>query len=467
MRVIPVLLSGGSGTRLWPLSRRSRPKQFLRIRDGNSLFQETMRRVRTALYDPKPIVVASNDHRFLIAEDIHETGIEADILLEPVPRNSCAAIAVACLQAMSRDEEAVVLVLASDHLIEDRDAFAASVEQAIEDAVAGYLVTFGIKPAGPATGYGYISPGEKLKACNRVQKFREKPDATTAEKLVKQGYLWNSGNFLFSAKRFLEELQRTEPAVLASARTAFDKRSSDLDFLRLDEESFASAKSISVDHAVLEKTDRAAVLPVDYGWSDIGNWDAVTPLMSVDQNQNATQGDTVFFDSNTNVVHSEDRLSALVGVDNLVVVSTRDAVLIANRNRAEDVKSLVDQLREAGRTEADEGVQVFRPWGNYTQLDHGENYQVKRIQVNQGGILSLQKHQYRSEHWVVVSGEAHVEIDGESRILKPNESAYIPCGAVHRLINREEEPLVLIEVQTGSYLGEDDIIRLEDIYNRN
>lgn len=465
MNVIPLILSGGSGTRLWPLSRTSKPKQFLSFTDGRSLFQETALRCRADIFDLRPIIVGADGHRFLLAEALLEVGVDADILLEPVARNSCAAIAVGCLEAMKRSKNATVLVLAADHHIPDTDAFTAAVAQGLADAESGHLITFGVRPGRPATSYGYILPGEPLARAATVVRFVEKPGPGQAARCLAEGYLWNSGNFLFRAAAFLEELERLQPDILAAADAALGEATKDLDFLRLGS-AFARAPSISVDYGVMEQTDRAAVLPVNYRWSDVGSWNAVSELVERDAQGNAVIGDATIVDGGDNLIHSQDRLTTMIGVDGMIVVSTRDCLLIAPKPRAEDVRSLVAGLQAQARKAALEGLQIFRPWGNYERLDMGEGYQVKRIVVKPGGVLSLQKHRHRTEHWVVVSGQAEVTIDGVVRTLMPGRSIHVPRGAVHRLANRETEPVILIEVQTGSYLGEDDIIRLEDAYNR-
>ncbi len=466
MTVIPLILSGGSGTRLWPLSRASKPKQFLGFGAEHSLFQDTALRCRGPIFDERPIVVGAHGHRFLLAEDLQEIGIPADILLEPVARNSCAAIAAGCLQALTRSPDALVLALAADHHIPDAAAFAAAVEAALPDAQAGRLVTFGIRPDRPVTSYGYILPGERLETAQAVARFVEKPDALQAARYLAEGYLWNSGNFLFSAAAFLAELEKLAPEVFAAVSQAHGRAHADLDFLRLDEAAFSAAPAIAVDYAVMERTGRAAVLAVDYAWSDVGSWDAVAAILPRDAAGNATVGAAVVVDGEDNIVHSMDRLTTLSGVSGMVVVSTRDSLLVMPKSRAEEVKGLVARLQEEGRSEAVEALRIFRPWGNYERLDMDEGYQVKRIVVKPGGVLSLQKHRHRAEHWVVVRGEAEVTIDGGVRALLPGQSVHVPLGAVHRLANRGDEPVVLIEVQTGDYLGEDDIVRLEDVYNR-
>lgn len=469
--IIPVILSGGAGTRLWPLSRPAKPKQFLsfgREEAGgrHSLFQQAALRCRGLPFDPRPVVVGANDHRFLLAEDLKAIGIPADILLEPVPRDTCAAIAAGCLQALARTPDALVAALAADHHIPDSAAFARAILDALPDARDGRLVTFGIRPDRPATGYGYILPGQRLRRALTVERFLEKPAVAEAERCIAGGWLWNSGNFLFRADIFLDELARLEPAILDAARAAHRQARHDLDFLRLDEASFAASPAISVDYAVMERTDRAAVLPVDYRWSDVGSWESVGGMLDGDDAGNAVVGDAALVAASGNLVHSPDRLAALVGVHDTVVVSTRDCLLVMSKAHAGDIRGLVARLHEDGRPEAAEALHTFRPWGNYERLDRGDGYQVKRTVVAPGGVLSLQKHAHRAEHWVVVTGEAEVTIGSETRTLLPGQSAYVPQGTVHRLANRGAEPAVLIEVQTGGYLGEDDIVRLEDIYNR-
>lgn len=466
MNIIPTILSGGSGTRLWPLSRASKPKQFLTFITKHSLFQETVLRCNAAIFDGRPIVVGSDAHRFLLAEDLQEIGVQGDILLEPVARNSCAAIAVGAMQAMKRNRDAMILVLAADHYIPDAGSFAEAVARAAEDAADGYLVTFGVKPNRPVTGYGYIAPGTALKNAKKVDTFVEKPDAETSASYVANGYLWNSGNFLFRSDAFLQALADLRPDILDCTRRAFDNAMTDLDFIRLDEEAFGETPAISVDYAIMEETDRAAVLPVDYRWSDIGNWASVADVLAKDEHGNAVVGEGRILNGHGNLVHSSGKLTTLVGVDGLAVVVTRDSVLVADMARAEDVKALVQMLQDEGDEQANVDLQIFRPWGNYEQLDIGEGYQVKRIIVKPGGELSLQKHECRAENWVVVSGEVEVTIGAAVSTLQANQAAYVEKGQVHRLVNRGDVPAVLIEVQTGDYLGEDDIIRLEDSYNR-
>ena len=466
MKIIPLILSGGAGTRLWPLSRRAKPKQFLEIDSDYSLFQDTVRRCDHEIFDPKPVIVASNEHRFLVAEHLRELNVQGDILLEPVGRNSFPAILAGCMQALERDQNAIVLVLAADHRIMDRPGFIRTVENGVSIASEGKIITFGVEPDYPATGYGYIEPGEVFDNGFLIRRFVEKPDHDTAVSYLENGLLWNSGNFMFLAGTFLDLAKSMMPSTYDAVARAFTQRVRDLDYLRLHETSFAMAENISVDYAILEKTDRAAVVPVSHDWSDIGTWQSVWRGMKRDASENAITGDVVVQNSSRNLVHSNTQLTTLVGVNDLIVIATRDTVLVADQANSEQVKELVEALESANRSEATLALEVFRPWGNYEALDGGEKYQVKRICILPGGELSLQKHQKRSEHWVVVEGVAEVTIGDNVRTLRANESTYIPLGETHRLANRTSDPVTIIEVQTGSYFGEDDIIRLEDRYNR-
>lgn len=462
--IIPVILSGGAGTRLWPLSRDTKPKQFLRFGTDYSLIQETALRCRGGCFDDRPLVVSAESHRFMVAEDLLEIGVSADILLEPMRRDSCAAIVAGALHALARDSEALVLVVAADHRIPDPEHFGAAVASAIPDAEAGHLVTFGIKPREAATGYGYILPGPPLRTggAAKVERFVEKPDRPTAETYIASGYLWNSGNFLFRADSFIAEAERLAPGVVTAVRGALEAAERDLDFMRLEKTSFAMSPQISVDFAIMEKTEKSAVMAVDYDWSDIGSWEAVWQVMSHDAEGNAAQGKAVILSGGNNLVHAEDRLTGLVGVDDLVVVTTRDAVLVSRRGQTEKVKALVTALKERGYAEADRAQQQFRPWGHTERIDLGGHYRVNRLTVKPGGGLTRQQHHKRAEHWVVVEGAAEVTIGETVHNLVANESVQVPAGAIHRLANRAGVPLVLIEVQTGDYLGEDDVVRLAD-----
>ncbi|AND71079.1 mannose-1-phosphate guanyltransferase [Dyella thiooxydans] len=467
--IIPVILSGGSGTRLWPLSRKNLPKQFLPLAGDSSLFQQTVERASQLGDVGAPIVVCSDDHRFLVAEQLLQMKVGgASIILEPAPRNTAPAIALAALQALQRDPDAVMLVLPADHLIGDTASFQHAVEQALPVATNDWLVTFGIRPEAAETGFGYIRRGEALEHAFRVAQFVEKPDASTAQRYVDDGgYDWNSGMFMFKAARYMEELDRHAPAIAAAVRAAFARAKSDLDFVRIDPATFIASPEDSIDYAVMEKTDRAAVVPVSCGWSDIGSWAALWAAADKDDSGNRLEGDVIAIDSRNCLVRSsERRLVATIGVDDLVVIDTPDATLVASRERSQDVKKLVDQLKAAGRPEHVFHRKVYRPWGNYDSIDMGERFQVKRIVVKPGAALSLQKHHHRAEHWIVVSGTAEVTRDEEVFLLSENQSTYLPLGSVHRLRNVGKVPLELIEVQSGSYLGEDDIVRFEDVYGR-
>ncbi|HEX8777378.1 MAG TPA: mannose-1-phosphate guanylyltransferase/mannose-6-phosphate isomerase [Rhodanobacter sp.] len=468
--LIPLILSGGSGTRLWPVSRRNLPKQFLSLAGQGTLFQQTVARTRALHEVAAPIVVASEDHRFLAAEQLLDAGVEgASIVLEPLARNTAPAIALGALQALKRDPEALLLVLPADHLIGDPEAFATAVAQAMPLARQGWLATFGIRPDRAETGFGYIRRGEALgEGAFRVERFVEKPDLATAESYLAAGnYDWNSGMFLFRADRYLEELETHAPAMLAAVRMAHAAAHADLDFVRVDKDSFAKVPEDSIDYAVMEKTTRAAVVPVSCGWSDIGSWSALWLAGERDADGNLREGDTLTVDTHNSLLRSHDRhLVATVGVENLVVVTTPDATLVAHRDAAQDVKKVVDQLKAAGRSEHSFHRVVRLPWGSYDSLEAGERFQVKRIVVKPGASLSLQKHHHRAEHWIVVSGTAEVTCDEQVLLLGENQSTYIPLGSKHRLRNPGKVALELIEVQSGSYLGEDDIVRYDDVYGR-
>lgn len=467
--IIPVILSGGSGTRLWPLSRKNLPKQFLPLTGASSLFQQTVERARGLANVGAPIVVCSEAHRFLVAEQLLEMKAEgASILLEPAPRNTAPAIALAALQALAREPGAILLVLPADHLIGDAESFRQAVSQAVPVAGNGWLVTFGIRPDGPETGFGYIRRGQEIEGAFAVEQFVEKPDAATAKRYVDDGaYDWNSGMFVFRASRYMEELERHAPAIAKAARASIGSATADLDFVRIDKAAFIASPEDSIDYAVMEKTDRAAVVPVSCGWSDIGSWAALWSAAEKDAEGNRLEGDVIAIDSRNCLVRSgERRLVATIGLENLVIVDTPDATLIAARDRSQDVKKLVDQLKAANRPEHVFHRKVYRPWGSYDSIDMGERFQVKRIVVKPGAALSLQKHHHRAEHWIVVSGTAEVTRDEEVFLLSENQSTYLPLGSVHRLRNVGKVPLELIEVQSGSYLGEDDIVRLEDVYGR-
>ncbi|KZC25189.1 mannose-1-phosphate guanylyltransferase/mannose-6-phosphate isomerase [Rhodanobacter thiooxydans] len=468
--LIPLILSGGSGTRLWPVSRKNLPKQFLELAGKGTLFQQAIARTRQLPDVAVPIVVASEDHRFLAADQLLEGDIKgATIVLEPLARNTAPAIALGALQALQRDADAVLLVLPADHLIGDTAAFVEAVKQAMPLAEQGWLVTFGIRPDRPDTGFGYIRRAETVDAHGyRVEQFVEKPDLATAESyLADGGYDWNSGMFLFKAARYLEELAAHAPAMLAAVREAHAKATADLDFVRIDHDAFARVPDKSIDYAVMEKTRRAAVIPVSCAWSDIGSWSALWLTGDKDADGNLREGDTLAVDTRNSLLRSHERhLLATVGVDDLIVVTTPDATLVAHRDAAQDVKKIVEQLKAAGRSEHSLHRVVYRPWGSYDSLEEGPRFQVKRIVVKPGASLSLQKHHHRAEHWVVVSGTAEVTCDDKVFLLGENQSTYIPLGSRHRLRNPGKVALELIEVQSGSYLGEDDIVRYDDVYGR-
>lgn len=471
MKIIPVILSGGSGSRLWPLSRRLRPKQFLSLYSKNSLFRDTLDRVTGNTFAP-PLAICNDDHRFLVAEIFREAGCEGgDIILEPVARNTAPAIAAAALCSAQSDPDTLMLVLPSDHVITDEKGFHDAVDVAAQAARAGALVTFGMAPDKPETGYGYIrrgAPVEGVDGAYGVDRFVEKPDAATAEGYLQSGdYLWNSGMFLFRAGTLIDEMQAHCPDVLVACRDAVAKGQRDLTFLRLDEGAFAAATGISMDHAVMEKTDRAVVVPASFGWSDIGAWSALWDISDTDAHNNVVLGDAITEDVSGCYIRSEKPLIAAIGVSDLIIVATDDTVLIAPKERAQEVKTIVDRLSADGRHEHESHSRVFRPWGHYQNLEEGPGFLVKRIMVKPGEKLSLQYHHHRAEHWIVVSGTATVTNGEEVLTLSENQSTYIPLGARHRLENRGEEPLHLVEVQSGDHISEEDIVRLEDTYGRS
>jgi mannose-1-phosphate guanylyltransferase/mannose-6-phosphate isomerase len=467
--ITPVIVCGGTGTRLWPLSRESRPKQFMPLMGDLSTFQQVLHRVGDPAIFGRPIVVTNVEFRFAVAEQIQTAGYPADILLEPQGRDSGPAIAVAAEFASRRDPSAVLLVLAADHVMQDTEGFRTACKNALGQAAAGRIVTFGVRPDSPMTSYGYIKPGAQLgqSPVFAVEAFVEKPDVATATKYVSEGYLWNSGNFLFRADVMLAEIAKFEPAMRAAAAASVDALAKDLDFLRLPEQEFLASPKKSIDFAVMERTALAAVLPVSFGWSDIGTWSALWKELRHDSNHNAVDGPVVLVDTRNSLVFSDESiLTSVIGLDDVIVVATPDSVLVVPKNQSEKVKQLVDVLKKEKRREATEHRRMYRPWGYYQGVDIGPRYQVKRIVVNPGGKLSLQKHHHRSEHWVVVKGTAEVTIDDEVRPVHENESIYVPIGAKHRLANPGKIPLELIEVQVGSYFGEDDIIRFDDVYHR-
>jgi mannose-1-phosphate guanylyltransferase / mannose-6-phosphate isomerase len=463
--VLPIILSGGSGTRLWPLSRESYPKQFLPLVGEHSMLQATWLRA-APVAGHAPIVVANEEHRFVAAEQLQQIGVKPQsILLEPKGRNTAPAIAVAALEATRNGADPLLLVLPSDHVIRDEAAFQAAVHVAAAAAEQGKLVTFGIKPTAPETGYGYIkaSAGNGVSA---VERFVEKPDLATAQGYLASGeYYWNSGMFLFRASRYLEELHRFQPAIADACTKAWNAASRDADFTRLDKEAFAASPSDSIDYAVMEKTADAVVVPLDADWNDVGSWSALLEVSPQDAQGNAHHGDVIEIDCRNTYAYGS-RLIAMVGLQDVVVVETDDAVLVGHRERIQEVKQIVARIKASGRPEATWHRKVYRPWGAYDSIDNGQRFQVKRITVKPGATLSLQMHHHRAEHWIVVSGTAEVTRGEEVLLLTENQSTYIPLGVTHRLKNPGKLPLELIEVQSGSYLGEDDIVRFEDTYGR-
>jgi mannose-1-phosphate guanylyltransferase len=466
--LLPVIMAGGSGTRLWPLSREQYPKQFLALADAHSMLQSTALRLE-GLPVMRPLIICNEDHRFLVAEQLRQLDmLGRNILLEPVGRNTAPAVALAALHATAQGDDPILLVLAADHLIQNPCAFRDAVCAATPHAEAGKLVTFGIVPVTPETGYGYIHQGAAAgEGAFGVQAFVEKPNRELAERYLASGdYLWNSGMFMFRASRFLAELEQHRPDILACCRKAAAAPQTDLDFVRIDAEAFKACPEDSIDYAVMEKTDAAVVTPLDAGWSDVGAFGALWDVLPKDANGNVHRGDVLSHDSRNNLVFAENALVATVGLRDAVVVQTKDAVLVAARDRVQEVKRVVEQLKAAQRTEHRLHRQVYRPWGHYDSIDAGARYQVKRITVAPGAKLSVQMHHHRAEHWVVVCGTAQVTVDGKQTMLTENESIYLPVGAVHALENPGKIPLELIEVQVGAYLGEDDIVRFEDRYGR-
>ncbi|MDQ8729779.1 mannose-1-phosphate guanylyltransferase/mannose-6-phosphate isomerase [Bradyrhizobium sp. LHD-71] len=468
--IVPVLLSGGTGSRLWPLSREARPKQLLSLTDERTLLQQTVARVDDAALFGAPIIIANAEHRFLIAEQLRAIGREATVMLEPVGRSTAPAVAIAALTALRDDPEAIILAMPVDHMIRDPLGFRRAVAAGLPAARAGQFVLFGIRPDSPATGMGYINIGEPssaVPAVHHVGGFVEKPNLATAKGFLAAGsHLWNSGIFLMSAKAYLEELERLAPDVLTACRAALSGAVEDFDFVRIAADAFAASPSISIDYAVIEKTDKAVVVPVDIGWSDVGSWSALWKLGDKDDEGNVKSGDVVLEDARGCYLRSDGPLVTALGVDDLVVIAASDVVLVTRRDRDQDVNKLVARLRANGHRAATETPAVHRPWGYYQSVHSGERFQVKRITVNPGAKLSLQMHYHRAEHWIVVNGTALVTRDDETVLLRENESIFVPLGCTHRLENPGKMPLNLIEVQSGPYLGEDDIVRIEDVYNR-
>lgn len=465
--MIPVILSGGSGTRLWPLSRGQYPKQFLPLVSGHTMLQETVLRLNGVAGLKSPIAVCNEDHRFMLAEQLWEIGVKpAAIILEPVGKNTAPAVAMAALSAESEND--ILLILPADHVIGNQPAFHQAVDQARQLAEQDLLVTFGIVATEPETGYGYIKAGNaRPDAGFNVAAFVEKPNQETAQRYLASGdYFWNSGMFAFKAGTFLRELEKFNPEMLKVCREALKAAKSDLDFIRLDRAIFSTCPADSIDYAVMEKTDKAVVIPLDANWNDVGSWSALWDVTRKDDSGNAIKGDVLTVDTENSFIHSSNKLVTVIGVKNLVVVETDDAVMIAAKDRVQDVKLIVDQLKAQHRSEAQTHRKVYRPWGHFDLVDCGDRHHTKRIVVKPGAKLSVQKHHHRAEHWVVVKGTAWVNKDGESTLVTENESIYIPVGVIHSLENPGVIPLEMVEVQSGSYLGEDDIVRYEDQYGR-
>jgi mannose-1-phosphate guanylyltransferase/mannose-1-phosphate guanylyltransferase/mannose-6-phosphate isomerase len=463
----PVILSGGSGTRLWPLSRGQYPKQFLPLVSQHTMVQETLLRLSGLKNLNPPIAVCNEDHRFMMAEQLQEIGLKpSSIILEPVGKNTAPAVAMAALMASSEDE--VLLVLPADHVITQIEPFHHAILQSENQAKQGFLVTFGIVPTHPETGYGYIMKDSiELGNGYKVAAFVEKPDVTTAKNYIKSGnYLWNSGMFAFTAATYLNELEKFNPEILSICKKALAAAQKDLDFIRVDKALFSTCPADSIDFAIMEKTDKATVIPLAAGWNDVGSWSALWDVTEKDEFGNAISGDVLTVDTKNSYVYAENKLVTIIGVEDLVVVETKDAVMIAKKERVQDVKQIVDQLKQQQRSEADIHQKAYRPWGHYDSVDCGDRHQTKRIVVKPGGKLSLQKHHHRAEHWVVVKGTALVTRGDEQILLTENESTFIPLGTIHRLENPGVIPLEIIEVQSGSYLGEDDIVRIGDTYGR-
>jgi mannose-1-phosphate guanylyltransferase/mannose-6-phosphate isomerase len=468
-KIIPVILSGGSGTRLWPLSRKEYPKQYLPLAGDNTMLQETILRLSGLDNLADPIIVCNADHRFLVAEQCQQIGVKnPTILLEPVGRNTAPAIAAAALQSLKTSDDTVLLVLSADHVIQDIDAFHEAINIASNQAQEGKLATFGIVPTNANNGYGYIkSSKENDNGAYKVEEFVEKPDLKTAEFYLEQGnYLWNSGMFMFKADTLIDELTTHSPDIVKLVSVAVNNATQDFDFIRLDKQAFESSPSDSIDYALMEKSDDVVVVPLDAGWSDVGSWSALYDIGAKDGSGNVLKGDVTVKDTTNTYIYASHHMVTTVGVDNLIVIDTPDATFIASQDKAHEVKSIVESLQEKGRDEAHSNRKVYRPWGWYDSIEVGKNFQVKRLHVNLGAKLSLQMHHKRAEHWVVVSGTATV-INGEEILtLTEGDSTYIPIGTRHSLENRTNTPLEIIEVQSGTYLDEDDIVRFEDIYGR-
>lgn len=466
--IIPIIMAGGSGTRLWPLSRSLYPKQFLSLTNENSLLQETLKRL-DGLNCLPPVIVSNNEHRFIVAEQLRQFGVDDfQIILEPVGRNTAPAVALAALKALELHGDHHMLVLAADHAIQDIEAFHAAVLAAEQESVDNKLVTFGIVPTKPETGYGYIKKGEQVKnSVFKVNSFVEKPDLETAKNYLEQKcYLWNSGMFMFKASVYLDELKKFRPDILAACKESLSSASTDLDFIRLNSDVFAECPDESIDYAVMEKTQDCVVIPLDAEWSDIGSWTSLWEISEKDEHENVSHGDVINYNSRNNYIYSEGSLISTVGVNNLIIVQTKDALLVAQQDNVQDIKKIVEILKKQKRSEHISHREVYRPWGRYDSVESGDRYQVKRITVKPGECLSTQMHHHRAEHWVVVAGTAKVTCGERTYFVTENESTFIPIGTVHTLENPGKIPLEVIEIQSGVYLGDDDIVRLSDKYGR-
>ncbi len=466
--IIPIIMAGGSGTRLWPLSRSLYPKQFLSLTNENSLLQETLKRL-DGLNCLPPVIVSNNEHRFIVAEQLRQFGVDDfQIILEPVGRNTAPAVALAALKALELHGDHHMLVLAADHAIQDIEAFHAAVLAAEQESVDNKLVTFGIVPTKPETGYGYIKKGEQVKnSVFKVNSFVEKPDLETAKNYLEQKcYLWNSGMFMFKASVYLDELKKFRPDILAACKESLSSASTDLDFIRLNSDVFAECPNESIDYAVMEKTQDCVVIPLDADWSDIGSWTSLWEISEKDEHENVSHGDVINYNSRNNYIYSEGSLISTVGVNNLIIVQTKDALLVAQQDNVQDIKKIVEILKKQKRSEHISHREVYRPWGRYDSVERGDRYQVKRITVKPGECLSTQMHHHRAEHWVVVAGTAKVTCGERTYFVTENESTFIPIGTVHTLENPGKIPLEVIEIQSGVYLGDDDIVRLSDKYGR-
>ena len=476
-KIIPIILAGGTGSRLWPLSRKSFPKQFLNLlSDEYTMLQTTYKRIENIEDITRPVIICNEEHRFIVGHQMREINVEPlEIILEPAGRNTAPAITVAALKVLDifKDSniEPILLILSSDHQIQDINKFQLAIKKSIQEALKDNLIIYGVTPTFPATGYGYIKSEQKLDhnefLPSKVDKFIEKPDEKTAKSLVQdKSYSWNSGMFLFKASSIIDEIKCFSPEILKNCKKCLEKSIVDLDFLRLEEQSFKNCENISIDISVFEKTKKAFVIPLNCGWDDVGNWNSLWKISRKDINGNSFKGSVLAEDTKDSIIRSEDKLVVSIGLENIVIVETKDAVLVANNKSSQKVKDMVNLMKEKGFKEAQFHKVVYRPWGSFLSIENGNTWQIKKIEVNPGASLSLQMHFHRSEHWIVVNGTAKVEIDDIEKIIGPNESVYIPLGAKHRLSNPTKLPLTLIEIQSGSYLGEDDIKRFEDKYKR-